>query len=266
MRLLHAETKKLFEFFDKQIPKYAILSHTWGVEEVTFQEMQAFPRLCETKAGWLKIINCCRLALTQGLQYVWVDTCCIDKSSSSELSEAINSMFNYYRTAQICCVYLADVHTNAISQRDSFDAEFSGSRWFTRGWTLQELLAPRSVWFYNSRWQRRIVSKVTGIRREFLIGINSQRHFAKASIAEKMSWAASRQTIRTEDMAYCLFGIFGVNMPLLYGEGERAFSRLQSEIIKTSGDHSFLAYQYGQLLNSSSKFKNNPGRLGVDII
>ena len=245
MRLIHGKTLRLVEFTDNHIPPYAILSHTWGAEEITFQEMSKdFPE--ETRPplpfpdkgqSFRKIEYCCSQASRDGFEYSWVDTCCIDKSSSSELSEAINSMFRWYSNAAICYAYLSDVHVAS-------DQMFL-SRWFTRGWTLQELLAPKSVQFFSSTWEfigskqslSQKIANTTGIDEATLLNPTA---LSSASVARRMAWAAKRQTSRTEDVAYCLMGLFDVNMPLLYGEGEKAFIRLQEEIIKENDDHSLL--------------------------
>lgn len=244
MRLIHGETLRLEEFTDNHIPPYAILSHTWGLEEVTFHEMKVdLPKearrslISDSKEeSYRKIEYCCAQASKDGLTYSWVDTCCIDKSSSSELSEAINSMFRWYSNAAICYAYLSDV---------SLTTKGIQSRWFSRGWTLQELIAPRNIKFYTMKWEFigtkqslcKSIAGITGIDEETLLDPTS---LSSASVGHKMSWAAKRQTTRTEDVAYCLMGIFDVNMPLLYGEGEKAFIRLQEEIIKENDDHSLL--------------------------
>jgi hypothetical protein len=154
MRLLNTETFTLREFFGKNIPPYAILSHCWEEEEVTFRDLNDGngPRL----AGYSKILGLCSEAKKDKLDWAWTDTCCIDKSSSTELTEAINSMFQWYRNADICYAYLSDV----VEDSEQGDREegrqtiqlFSSSKWFTRGWTLQELLAPKEVRFFNSAW------------------------------------------------------------------------------------------------------------------
>lgn len=146
MWLIETNTKTLVEFFDKQIPRYAILSHTWDTKEVTFQDMHA--PAYRSKAGWSKIECCCRLARADGIQYVWVDTCCIDKTSSAELSEAINSMYSWYGSAYVCDIYLVDVHV--LPHMDNSEAPFCASRWFQRGWSLQELIAPSFLKFFDS--------------------------------------------------------------------------------------------------------------------
>ena len=147
MRLLHTKTLELHEFFGDEIPPYAILSHTWGEDEVSFQELRSSSG--NNKAGYDKIRGCCEMAVSDGFQYAWVDTCCIDKTSSAELSEAINSMYNWYRHSDVCYVYLPDVAAN-LGTKATEDA-IRKSRWFTRGWTLQELIAPSGVIFFDSK-------------------------------------------------------------------------------------------------------------------
>ncbi|KAF3003092.1 hypothetical protein E8E13_007957 [Curvularia kusanoi] len=258
MRLLQIRSNGSFglvERFGDDIPPYAILSHTWGSrdEEVSFQEMENGSG--KTKLGYEKIVFCGRQAAEDGLDYFWVDTCCIDKTSSAELSEAINSMYVWYQAARVCYAYLSDV--TSIEPRLE-------SRWFTRGWTLQELIAPAEVVFYNRQWERlgtkldlaQTVKDCTGIPIRVLCEHDDLDSF---SVAQKMSWAASRQTTRVEDRAYCLLGVFGINMPLIYGEGENAFIRLQEEIMKITDDHSLFAWQSrddrgGCLATSPSSF------------
>ncbi|KAF2995853.1 hypothetical protein E8E13_003325 [Curvularia kusanoi] len=194
-------------------------------------------------AGFAKIVGCCDLARRDGYQWAWVDTCCIDKRSSSELSEAINSMYKWYWEAAICYAYLSDVST----KRD-WKQEFEKSRWFTRGWTLQELLAPAIVEFYDEAWKsigrkRRMAQQIqtaTGIEQQYFLERDSIK---SANIATKFRWAAYRKTTRVEDIAYCLLGLVEVNMPMLYGEGEHAFYRLQRELLTQSNDHSILAWR-----------------------
>jgi hypothetical protein len=240
MRLLNAKTLELTQFAG-DIPPYAILSHTWGAEEVTFQDITSPER--DKKKGFAKILGCCRQALMDTLEWVWIDTCCIDKTSSAELSEAINSMYAWYRDSQVCYVYLEDVFSSPPA---FFESEFRSARWFTRGWCLQELIAPQTLEFFNSNWHEigskfslcDLIRNITMIPRTVLL--NVFRALEECSVAQKMSWASQRHTTRIEDEAYCLLGIFGVNMPMLYGEGDRAFLRLQEEIIRHTEDYSFL--------------------------
>ena len=245
MRLLHSETLQFEDFFERDVPKYAILSHRWGDKEVSFQEMEQSG--APDGPGIEKIRACCRQARQDGLEWVWVDTCCIDKKSSAELSEAINSMFNWYKRAKICYVYLSDVTSR---DKDESLRQFKSSQWFTRGWTLQELLAPRFSVFFNARWESignetellPCLVEITKIDATFLRRGDVKRALKERSVAQRMSWAANRVTTRTEDEAYCLLGLFDINMPLLYGEGIRAFRRLQLEIIKESSDESIFAW------------------------
>jgi hypothetical protein len=238
MRLLNTNTLTLTDFQGTP-PEYAILSHTWGNGEVTFAD---FTDTSHTKPGWDKIFKCTKLCRHEGWQWVWIDTCCIDKSSSSELSEAINSMFAWYQKASICYAFLSDVTSKRREQRQG---QFAESRWFTRGWTLQELIAPAYLIFLDSEWTEigtraylsSIIEDATGI------SSSDMANFRGRSVAKKMSWAARRKTTRIEDQAYCLMGIFDINMPLLYGEGEKAFLRLEYEILRTSDDESIFAWQ-----------------------
>ncbi|KAF2203847.1 HET-domain-containing protein, partial [Delitschia confertaspora ATCC 74209] len=243
MRVLNTSTFQL-EYFIRYPPDhYAILSHTWDVEEITFDDIHK-PH-AKSMAGYSKVERCCQQALQDGFQYVWIDTCCIDKRSSAELSEAINSMYEWYWNAEKCYTYLADVTDEDVET--IWQGEFPRSRWFTRGWTLQELLAPAVVEFYNSDWQSlgtksthlELVADITGIDISVLA---YRENIKKACIAQKFSWASTRVTTREEDIAYCLLGLVGVNMPLLYGEGRKAFLRLQLEIIRTTNDHTLFVW------------------------
>ncbi|KFY48760.1 hypothetical protein V495_01053, partial [Pseudogymnoascus sp. VKM F-4514 (FW-929)] len=244
MRFINVDTFELEEFMDHRSTNYAILSHTWGQKEVTFADMQRGLPHAEALPSFEKIRGACRQAAIDGFKFVWVDTCCIDKSSSAELSEAINSMFRWYADAKICYAYLSDVEE--VGEGFEAESQFRKSRWFTRGWTLQELLAPKKVIFYSHKWIglgskeefATMISEIAGIDYEALRVLDITRF----SVAERMSWASGRVTTRQEDIAYCLLGLFGVNMPLLYGEGERAFIRLEEEIIKRSDDHSIFAW------------------------
>ncbi|KIK22877.1 hypothetical protein PISMIDRAFT_101532, partial [Pisolithus microcarpus 441] len=241
---------------DDEDTRYAILSHRWGTE-VGYEEMVGLMKMEERKrdevrqrSGYQKITESCKQAMKDGYEWLWVDTCCIDKRSSSELSEAINSMYRWYRNAQVCYAYLNDVDKPffPIEKNDSkFDKSNGWPEWFVRGWTLQELIAPKQVEFFNEHWMpigdkwplAPVLEEITGIPREVLTsGLAAKR----LSVAQIMSWAADRKTTRVEDRAYSLMGLFGVNMPMLYGEGKKAFQRLQLEIIRVSGDQSILAW------------------------
>ena len=269
MRLLHTARIELREFKPLEVPGYAILSHTWGEEEVTLQNLKTTE--AAKLQGYEKVSKACFIAAKEGFDYIWIDTCCIDKTSSAELSEALNSMYRWYQKAEECYAYLADVPHSSHNQTISATApEFRKSRWFTRGWTLQELIAPSSVIFLDSEWEeigtklnlRRHISEITGIPDSFLLG-DDLRH---ASIAQRMSWASGRETTRIEDRAYCLMGLFGIYMPMLYGEGERAFIRLQEEILRVSDDHSLFAWRsskedHGGILATSPDAFDNSGNI-----
>ncbi|KAI1342864.1 heterokaryon incompatibility protein-domain-containing protein [Xylariaceae sp. FL0016] len=282
MRLLNAKTEQLKQFFDDKIPWYAILSHTWQNDEVEFKDINPghcawhvprtqkerdaqlydFISRYRAKQGYGKILGCCRQALADGFEWVWVDTCCIDSSSSSELQEAINSMYSWYEKSEVCYAYLEDVPLGEDAHGS--DSAFLRSRWFMRGWTLQELLAPNSLQFFNRDWgfignRNELASEIemsTGISTEFM-GQEGSSCRAMVSVAKKMSWAGKRSTRRKEDVAYCLLGLFGVNMPMLYGEGSRAFIRLQEEIHKKSRDQSILASGYRLAMPSEEEIHHH---------
>lgn len=248
MRILDTHTLQVR--YKQEREKYAILSHVWGDEEVTFQDIKNIDH-AQKMTGFVKLAGAAALAKSHNYNCIWIDTCCIDKTSSAELSEAINSMYNWYQKSDVCFAYLADLDPGHFKEGSVFTANvetlFRSSRWFRRGWTLQELIAPRKIGFYAKDWTymgtrdalKRLISAITGID----IYMLEQGDPHKVSIARRMAWASGRQTTRKEDAAYCLMGIFGVNMPLLYGEGDKAFLRLQEEIMKVSGDQSLFIWE-----------------------
>lgn len=243
MRLLNVHTLDFREYHGN-VPKYAIASHRWSADsEATFKDVRRKRRT--DRSGHQKI-----LAFTQyvrdhiaDLDWIWIDTCCIDEKSSQEVSEAINSMFKWYSNAEICLAYLADVKSVQ---------DVAISDWWTRGWTLQELLAPRTVVFLTQHWQvagnkggdkchaiseigcslEVMIASLTGIPLSILQNYDTS---VGVSVNEKLAWAANRSTTREEDLSYCLFGIFGVAIGANYGEGkERARIRLLREINEES--------------------------------
>ncbi|KAI4182000.1 MAG: hypothetical protein LQ346_006660 [Caloplaca aetnensis] len=282
MWLLNTSTLALHNFITQDVEQYAILSHTWGDEEVSFQDMTVQSNLqaplladlvydwcgrlvpwsrLKQRKGYKKVERCCAEALAHGYNWVWVDTVCIDKKSSAELSEAINSMYDWYDKAAVCYAYMSDVSMTAEGLDATVIDAFKSSRWFRRGWTLQELLAPSKIIFYDKDWRclgsrarlANYITSATGIHQRYL---RSKIPCASASIATRMSWAAHRSTTRVEDEAYCLLGLFQINMSLLYGEGSRAFLRLQHEIIRNSDDESIFAWYADK--NFSGIFAKGP--------
>jgi hypothetical protein len=233
----------LESFSEEKAPSFAILSHTWSSEaddEIKLQDIK--DGTCTKKTGFQKLLFCSKQAKHDGLQYFWVDTCCIDQTNHVELSEAINSMFRWYQKAAKCYVYLSDVSVYAQEGKPHLEWESAlhNSRWFTRGWTLQELLAPKMVEFFSrdgiqlgdKRSLERQITEITRIPPDALQGERPSNF----SVEERFSWAKERQTTKEEDKAYCLLGIFGVFLPLIYGEGQsNAMRRLQKEIGE-SGD------------------------------
>ncbi|THV48963.1 hypothetical protein BGAL_0218g00060 [Botrytis galanthina] len=240
MRLLDAkdtEDLRVQEFSQRSIPSYAILSHRWEEEEVTFEDIKKGD--FKQKKGFAKLEGCRRRAREDKYDWVWVDTCCIDKSSSAELSEAINSMYRWYEESAVCYAYLSDVkEVDSLSQ----------SKWFTRGWTLQELIAPRHLILFDMHWHSlgtkvehaTAIEHITGISKVVIFGTLYPR---SCNVAQRMSWASNRETTREEDMAYCLMGLFNIHMLPMYGEGsENAFLRLQQEILKRTSDQTLFLW------------------------
>ncbi|RPD54186.1 HET-domain-containing protein [Lentinus tigrinus ALCF2SS1-7] len=264
MWLLSTDRAELHFFADPEDVEdgYATLSHVWDKEEQSFQDVQKIRKKCArnlTAKGrnprnfvCEKIRRCCELAESHGYKWVWIDTCCIDKTSSAELSEAINSMFRYYALSSICYAYMRDVTPIAFpdgSPQTYYRARnhLGTSIWFGRGWTLQELVAPRFLLFLSESWTTLgtkadfadILEDDTGIPATVL---RLEASYTEYSIAQRMSWYGKRETTRAEDEAYCLLGLFGVHIPPLYGEGRNAFRRLQEEIMKQSTDTTLFAW------------------------
>ncbi|KAL5324627.1 hypothetical protein ACEPPN_009173 [Leptodophora sp. 'Broadleaf-Isolate-01'] len=251
MRLLHTKLLEVQTFISAAVPDYAILSHRWGGEELTLKDLVDDPvsdprSKARNLSGFSKVQGACNQAINDGYNWIWIDSCCIDRSSSSELQEAINSMWNYYAQSNICYVYMVDVPDRSAGQ----DHRFNQSEWFTRGWTLQELIAPNYVEFYAADWsplctkleRYKDIAEITNIDPDILV---RNQHVDAFSAAERLSWAAHRMVTREEDVAYSLLGLFQVNMPMLYGEGrERAFVRLQEAIYNSTHDHTLFLFRY----------------------
>ncbi|KAF2729794.1 hypothetical protein EJ04DRAFT_475020, partial [Polyplosphaeria fusca] len=275
MWLLDTTTLRLHEFFGDRVPPYAILSHAWSDDEVLFHEMQSISlEEIKDQPRYTKVLSFCVVAKAGGLGYGWLDSCCIDKRSSAELTEAINSMYQWYRDAKVCFIYLADVPPGMTEHDDRQRRAFASSKWFSRSWTLQELVASKERVFLAQDWTEirnnltatrdsvgdieDFISEITGVDTKVLRDNSKLR---EKCIAERMSWASRRRATRSEDRVYSLMGIFEVNMAVLYGEGEEhAFKRLQEEIMKTSFDQSIFAWRgpyksSGLLAHSPDDFK-----------
>jgi hypothetical protein len=225
---------------------FIMLSHRWGQSEPTYQEIKSGGISgLQPSPGVTKLQNFCHLARDKGFLWAWSDTCCIDKSSTAELQESIVSMFTWYRNSALTLVYLSDV-------LDDSEKSLRGSVWFARGWTLQELLAPKTIQFFKADWTPLstcgclpfnykdcaifvgLLASITGIRENFI----TQFEPGTEDVKERMSWAAHRKTTKPEDISYCLLGIFDVQMPVMYGERDKAFARLQETIMKKTTDPS----------------------------
>ncbi|KAM5541655.1 hypothetical protein V8D89_004845 [Ganoderma adspersum] len=258
MRLLDTRTLRFVEVNDPKALIYAILSHTWNsLGEQSFQAVSEIQRthpsdtISSSPALSSKVRDFCAFARNAGYDYCWIDSCCIDKTSSSELTEAINSMYAWYGAADVCYAYLADVSSSPAT----WEGEFLASRWHRRTWTLQELIAPKNLVFLSCDWLvlgskaalAPLVEDATGISTAVLM---LEEPLSAVPVARRMSWAASRETTRAEDRAYSLFGIFNVQLPTIYGEGgERAFVRLQEEILRNIPDQSIFAWGLRPLPN-----------------
>ncbi|EIW65323.1 HET-domain-containing protein, partial [Trametes versicolor FP-101664 SS1] len=246
MWLLNTSTYQIVFVQHPSEVHYAVLSHVWGDGEQTFQVNSDRCLLDAIRAQLSpKIRHCCDYARAHGHTYIWIDTCCIDKTSSAELSEAINSMFAWYSGADVCYVFLSDVSASDSPMEEY--SSFRRSMWFKRGWTLQELIVPSRNVFLSKDWRMigtkaslaSIIKDVTGIGTDILL---HRRQLHTVSVAERMAWAAERETTRVEDEAYCLMGIFGVRLPVIYGEGSQAFVRLQEEIMRRIPDQSLFLW------------------------
>jgi hypothetical protein len=226
-------------------PPYAILSHRWiyqggQSEEVTYQEFQNLDNIVMQKSGYAKIKATCYQAWRDGLQYVWVDTCCIKQGDHDDVARNIRSMFAYYRNSCICYVYLADVSTQDDAWRES---QFPNSEWFKRGWTLQELLAPRDVAFFDREWNaigskldfKDDIAQITTIPPDIISG---KQALSKIHPLSRMAWRSGRQTTRPQDLAYCLAGLLGVSIDPDYTETfEQAMIRLWAAVLCLDSDY-----------------------------
>ncbi|KAG8829132.1 hypothetical protein FRC17_007081 [Serendipita sp. 399] len=278
----------------KEELRYSILSHRWGDGEVVFHHFQTLhqqvvgmpnppgfkdkllmlrnyvPSASEaaSESSLVKLAHFLKVSAEKQCKFAWMDTICINKESSTELDESIRSMFAWYRDSHICIVYLSETNSRSDLKQDP---------WFGRGWTLQELLAPRRFAFYSKNWKqitRSDCEKHSGeqARRKGIeerlwadiasitqIKVEDIHNFKPGmyDIRKRMAWAARRQTMRIEDMAYCLLGIFNVNLSIAYGEKDGAFYRLQLEILQNCPDLSLFDWE-GQASGHNSMFASSP--------
>ncbi len=288
MWLLDTHTLKLHYFACPEAVEegYVILSHVWDESEeleMSFQDIQRIHERCAVSCQDprdlvnTKIRKYCELAERHGYKWAWIDTCCIDKTSSAELMETINAMYQYYALSLVCYVYLSacllDTGPDEIrsEMRSSTDPEYEPlvmATWQKRGWTLQELIAPRVVHFLSTYWTFLGSKNDLADYLEAGLGIPASvlRHEQtpnEFSVAQRMSWAADRETTRPEDEAYSLLGLFGITMPTLYGEGRKAFQRLQDEILKQTGDNTLFAWGDSGLLES---LRDYPGHAQTGLL
>ncbi|SCO30830.1 related to beta transducin-like protein [Fusarium fujikuroi] len=273
MRLLHTKSQKLFEASDVPVPfpPYAILSHTWisPKDEITYQDMKTrtedIKKNVYKQKGWSKLKDYCDRACKDGWEWAWMDTCCIDKTNPADTQEAIHAMFRWYQNAGVCYAYLSDVGFVSPSEATDLDSsmnnlrtavrnEFIGAKWFTRGWTLQELLAPHYLIFVDRQWHHMgtreswalEIEKASKIEARHLNAFNPT-DFVSCSTAMRFSWASGRETTVEEDESYSLLSLFGISLPLIYGEGGRqAFNRLQRQLIHVYHDDSVFAWKSSQ--------------------
>ncbi|SMR56661.1 unnamed protein product [Zymoseptoria tritici ST99CH_1E4] len=260
MRLLNVSSFVFTEFHD-HIPPYIAASHRWTTDECTYKDIRKWRNLQTT--GYKKVKSFCEaveqtsettrateMLKQQNCDWLWIDTACINKTSSAELSESLNSMFQWYANAQACYAFLHDV--GSLVEYETAIHDFLKSEWFRRGWTLQELLAPRIVVFFTRSWEvlghkcslevcdkrcdgvgprlNTMIEKVTRIPAEVLRSYAT--HGCKYGVEARNAWAADRITTRPEDRAYCLLGLLQVHMVPIYGEGEGAWDRLEEAIEK----------------------------------
>jgi hypothetical protein len=256
MRLINTKTGLLSGFYPgTAVPEYAIVSHTWTSED---RMLHTFPDtgIAPTPRDDLQVQKCCEIAGRDGIEWLWIDRCCVDQTpSSAEMSEMINSTYERLSNAVVCYAHLADV--------GSENPELSNSRWFTRLWTLQELVAPKEVIFYSNDWQHlgtrsslaKEVSRITRIAQSVLLGSRDPR---KVPIGERLSWTNRRTATRPEDAAYSLLGLFNVRMSVMYGEGKSAVIRLSEQILREKEDYTTLLWSKElAMLPPSSKSEEN---------
>jgi heterokaryon incompatibility protein (HET) len=251
MRLINVRTLDLRKF-NQHPPRYAILSHRWiDEQEICLQDWEVYvanqdplSSQIKCKSGFIKIQNACIQAQKRGFEWLWADTVCIDKRDNSEVTKSVNLMFSWYQSASVCFAYMHEVSNN--NQRLKWTEDNAVVRktpeWFTRGWTLQELLAPKKLLLSDQDWNcigdrencAQVITKFTGIPLSALCGKDIQSY----SYADRLAWAKGRQTTEPEDRVYSLLGLLGVSLPAVgYGIGlKAALWQLESAIEKQRAD------------------------------
>lgn len=254
---------------------YVMLSHRWEGDEPGFRDIPQEGVYKLSTSRFDKVRNLCYKARKHKFHWAWIDTCCIDQDSSAEVQKSISSMFSWYRGSALTVIYLSDV-------AESSDQALLLSQWFRRGWTLQELLAAKVIRLYKKDWSPFSQSAAFNHKNvaEILVALESATGIQKSYLKfycpsvehprMKLRWALHRVTKEKEDEAYCLMGIFGFTMPVTYGEGHHAFSRLLMEIMKRTGDATLLDWigepsTLNSCLPSSPRcFSDDPILMGVD--
>ncbi|KAG2136886.1 hypothetical protein BD769DRAFT_1664433 [Suillus cothurnatus] len=224
--------------------RYVMLSHRWGKNEPLLHDIQgSVVYKLKAAGGLVKLQSFCKLARHAGYHWAWVDTCCIDQNNHVELQKSLTSTFAWYHHSALTVVYLSDVPPSAKS------GALAKSEWNTRGWTVPEFLAPKAVLFYQQDWTLYLddhspnhkesvkimdeLEDATGIDAHALVAFQPGMKDAR----QKLQWVSTRVTTVPEDIAYSLFGIFGIHLPILYGENaQNALRRLLQEIVARSGD------------------------------
>jgi len=246
-------------------PPYATLSHCWfdDDDEVFFQDLlYQHSKAIDRKRGYAKLEAACRLALSMKIGWLWVDTACIDRSSTAELSESINSMYRWYSDSQVNLVFLGDLDGGLDLDQDA-ERRLRQCKWMRRAWTLQELIAPRDSRFYDSKWtpvgnKQTLLSLLSAVTRVDKLVLEDPTCISAFSMGRRLSWAALRSVRNVEDNAYALLGILGVNMSVLYGEGEQAFVRLQKKAFKNNGDASIFIWESSDGMQYRGPFARSP--------
>ena len=280
IRLLNVKNFQFREYDEGNLPAYAILSHVWYNEEkkieLVYDSFESLPRnangvpQCPKDQNYAKshdkIMKTCQETRKLGegsgkrVDFVWIDSICIDKRNAGERDRAIRSMWRFYGDAACCIVWLQDVEWSK-NNKPRVDQAFENARWFSRGWTLQELIAPKIVYFFNRSWD--LLGTKWSLAAEITSRTRIERKFLKpekarsATIAQRLSWAAGRNTTEPEDRVYSLFGLFNVDIEVKYGgpnpREERyrtAFSLMQKEILRDSTDESLFAWRNPSLKSS----------------